>query len=431
MANTLTPTAANIISSLGIKGATIGATVDECKPGFIPVLDENGKLSANLIPAGAAQAAIPALSNVAFVDPGTEVEQSLRKGSTVAPYQSIEEAAENFEPDGGGIVALVLSPGEYSDTEAEFQSGTHEVYLIGLGRCVLKNNLRISGLTPPASGRAALFIQNISAGGQITSDCSNLSATCMGRTFIGTLSVGSGAELNIAAESRVDSTNVSKIYLSDAFNVGNAPEAGESSPAVPGDTVGDALKRLGTRKIRVAHMAVGDSGITVGSSYDIGADSAGGFDIYDLSERDRVLANGINRLFRLGQHINAITVTANTVTADLVKAGRLEMDALTLGGYNLEIDTYGYLVVTDNEDEDDSSSFGPPDRFVVIRDSVTDDLYVLGVANGRLYIVLADEDVNTANVVDSLDVPDDEEGYDYAVSISNGRLVITRTRAQI
>jgi len=430
MANPLSPTAANIISSLGIKGATIGATVDECKPGFIPVLDENGKLSANLIPEGAAQAAIPPLSKVAFVDPGTEVEENLRKGSVVAPYISIEEAAEKFVPE-DGVVAIVLSPGEYSDTEADFRPGTHAVYFEGLGNCVLKNSIQITGLTPPSGGRAAIAIHNVTIGGQVSVVCSSVSVICTGQTFVGTLYVSGSAELRLSAESRVDSTSIEKIYLSDAYNVGNVPAFGESSPAVPGATVGDALKRLGTRKIRVAHMTVGSSGIDVGSSYDISADSAGGVEVYDLSERDRVLANGINRLFRLGDHIHSITVDANTVTADLVKAGRLEMDALTLGGYNVTVDTYGYLVVEDFEEGDSSSSYAPPDRVVIIRDSVTGDLYVLGVANGRLYIVLADEDASTAEVVDSLDVPDEDQGYDYSVSISRGRLLITRIPTQI
>ena len=63
MAN-LSPTAANILSSLGIKGATVGENIAGC----VPVLDANGKISVNLIPEGAAKLSVSSISNVVFVE---------------------------------------------------------------------------------------------------------------------------------------------------------------------------------------------------------------------------------------------------------------------------------------------------------------------------------------------------------------------------
>ena len=135
MANALQPTAANIISSLGIKGAT----VSENLPGYVPVLDATGHLNAKFIPANAEQYAIQPLSDVAFVDPyttvgfdseGTDVdtdpENMIRIGSIAAPFKSVTEAASRYAPTdaalAGKYAAFMLAPGKYDDGEIAFPS---------------------------------------------------------------------------------------------------------------------------------------------------------------------------------------------------------------------------------------------------------------------------------------------------------------------
>ena len=100
------------------------------------------------------------------------------------------------------------------------------------------------------------------------------------------------------------------------------------------------------------------------------------------------------------------------------------MDALALGGYKLTIDTYGYLVVADGS----QPLPPPPDSVVLIRDTGSSGegaIYLLGVANGRLFIDPYD-DGSSSPVENVLNVYDPDTGYEYAVSVDNGRVVIDR-----
>ena len=431
MANAFSPTAANILASLGIRGATTGERLADCKQGFVPVLGENGKLSANLIPANSAQLAIPALSDVAFVDPYTTVPEADRKGSVVAPFVSLSEAAARFEqPEGSsGTFVAILAPGEHSDTSVEFERGfPSSVYVIGLGGgCTFVSGVRFSGLLAGAN----VVLQGISTSEKITVSCDTPSVTCIGSTSIGELAAPGSFSVFLSPDSRVYSTQGAVTYLADAFHVGNAARAGESSPAVKGATVGDALERLGTRKIRVSNIGIGSSGIDIGSSSyaDIPAVSGGsGFDIFDMRERDRALVNALNEAIARAETGQLNEITATTVNADVVNAREFHIDALTLGGYSLEVDNLGYLVVEQVSD----SAKQPPEALFVIRDSVDGALYVLGIAAGRLYVKPFDESGQTSSdsssadgILDEIDVEDSETSRKYAITMRNGTLVLT------
>lgn len=440
MANTLSPTAANIISSLGIRGAT----VSERAPGYVPILDENGKISADLIPADAAQLAIPPVSDVAYVDPYTSVAEGARRGSVVAPFKSVTEAAANFSPTSGATsartVAFVLAPGKYEDQSIVFPSARWNVlhpicvYLLGLGECrFTQSAVSITGMGLSESGLAqAVILQNVVAEGTIAID-GVPSVTCIGKTYVGTLAFASAdAHVAIAPESRVSSTNAQNVSLDpDRISFLAADERIGNTSTVVGRTVKDALARLGNRKIRVAKITNGDSGFTVGSSCeDVPADSFGGYDAWDISARDRVLAAGINAMFRAGKFgsVTAGTVTATNVVAEKVTTRDLRMDALSLGGYRLAIDTYGYLVVSDTSD----TPTPPPDSIVMLRDRETGTDYVLIVSNGRLYLREADEGQDTSDsssdpYASGFTVHDPDSGYDYELYVVNGRLMIERT----
>jgi hypothetical protein len=54
-------------------------------------------------------------------------------------------------------------------------------------------------------------------------------------------------------------------------------------------------------------------------------------------------------------------------------------------------------------------------------------VYVLGVADGRMYVAPYDDE--SSEPVEDLNVYDPERGYDYRVSMSDGRLIITRVES--
>lgn len=438
MANAFSPTAANILSSLGIKGVT----VSESKPGFVPVLGSDGKIDAALIPANAAQLAIPSLGGVAVIDPNTDVAASVRKGSMEAPFKSLAEAAEKFVPSEAAYaskrIGFLLMPGKYEDGSVVFsilppadpEYGEVRwlpdyVYLIGLGECNFSSSVTLYGIP---NGKN-LFLQNIVAYNAVTVMSSGVSVTCAGKTYIGTLTATGSLVLGLSSESKVESTNATKVYLSDAFHVGNVPDPDgtDSYPAVKGTTVGHALARLGHRKIRLSHLTVTSSGVDAGSSYDdISAESAGdGYDVFDLRSRDRTLAAAINGFVRLAKKGEFATVTAGTVVADVVKTKELSISSLSLGGYKLEIDMYGYLVVAGGN----ASPPRPMGSTVLIRDSVTEELYCLGVSDNRLYVEPVEEDSSDSSSypydIYILDVIDPDSGLEYELRILDGRLVIS------
>ena len=426
MSSPFNPTAANIISSLGIKGAT----VNEKLPGFVPVLDENGQLSVDFIPASAAQLTIPPPSDVVFVDPNTNVPEyapdgrRVRTGSVTAPFKSMTEAAKYFEPaDGaspGGDLAMVLCPGEYEDYALFQKYHPSRLFIIGLGQATLSaSGCSISGLSS-IDGPPKVFLQNVYTVGALAID-SSAYVTVLGRSYIGSLHAQSGSALYLSSESVVDSVDGgfgSIQYLSEAQRIKN-------TSSVAGATARDALDRLGGRKVRIAKTAGSGSGFDAESSFvDISADSAGGFDVFDLRDRDMQFVSAIKDLYSRLRNIVCDTVHANSVVADVVSTKELRMDSIVMGGYRLAIDSYGYLVVMDGS----ATPPRPPDSVTLLRDSVTGAIYMLGVADGRMYVKLADQE--SAEVHDVLTIYDPDSGSNYSVSIANGRLEIDRQQSR-
>ena len=451
MANTLSPTAANIISSLGIKGAT----VNEALPGYVPVLGPDGKLSADFIPADAAQSALPHLSDAAFVDPNTEVAQSLRKGSVEAPYKTLSEAASNFRPSASSqnlkTVAFILAPGIYGvegNDSISFPMGWNveyptygnpiSVYLIGLGGCRFFGDVAVSGMD--TSSGQTLVLQNVDMGTKNLTVLGNATVVLLGKTYIGgSLSAGSTeidgtrvqenvGVLRLSADSYVGSPYANSIeYISNDSKIGNTSGVRGSA------TVKDALDRLDARKVRVARISGSGSGITAGSSYDVSAESAGGFDVYNLSDRDRVLVAAIKRLYGKFANINAQTVTAVDIEATgTLKAKTLSIDVLKLGGYDIEIDNYGYLVVSE------VAPSGHDDGAVILRDLAPGDgrLWLVGVYDGRMFVDPYYEDGSSSSsssydypypVVDEIDLQDGTTKY--KVTIAGGQMQIETVNA--
>ena len=419
----LTTTAANIIASLGIRGAT----ATENKPGYVPVLGADGKLSARFIPDDAVQREFQPLSNVICVDPYTTV--SVRNGSLAAPFVSLTEAAQKFIPTEGAwaakAITCLLMPGKYTDDVLTFAEGRRplRLTLIGIGACTLAANpFVISNLGTAVGLRTCVTLQNISTSGKITVSA-NADVTLLGKSRLGELAGADGTRLFLSSEARVDSTDIETIsYLTEDLCVGNTSEA-------HGATVRDALTNLHRRKLRLTQMTADSSGFDIISSdpLDVAAESSGSDIFYDLRERDRLLVEGINRLFSR-KHIVADSVTAKTVVADTIDVRELRMNALALGGYKLTVDTYGYLVVLDGSIDPPR----PPEHVFRLMDSVTGAIYILGVANGRLYLDEDDADNSSDSSSSSSDVPkeltvyDPVSGYTYSVTLESGRMLISR-----
>lgn len=422
MARQSYPTAANILSSLGIKGAVDKIPAGESGASFggmVPVLNEDGKIDLSFIPPGAAAMSVERLHNVAIVDPMTS--ETVRTGSVIAPYKTIAEAAASIEPDDGDEeggysyatrCAIVLMPGKYDDASIAFASSPAQAFIVCVGECVLgRNSVGISGMGVGGS----LTIHNVLASGNLTvSGCAKV--VCSGTTTVsGILTVEDGASVALSPESSVASTN-----STDVSYTGRASAVGNTS-SVDGDTVAEALDALGGRAVRVANMTSDKDGFHYDANdyTDIKAAKDGqGKVVFDLRYKDAALAEGINRLVQMWKNPTVGTLTAETVNANTVKATVLELDAIRLGGYKLTIDQFGYLMVVDG-----STPVTPPQGVVLLRDSADNEVYVVGILNGRLY-VKKDDGGHGTDVADALKVIDPDTGDEYSITLDDGRLYL-------
>lgn len=422
MSNGLNPTAANIISSLGIKGA-IGKIPEGAEgasfSGFVPFLNKDGKIDLTFIPPGAAAMSVKMFHNVAVVDPGTT--EDIRTGSAIAPFKTLSEAAERMvEDEGYGYAvscALLLMPGKYDDSMVEFSASPMNVFIVCVGECHFsRSTVAITGMRNGGS----LTLRNILTDGNITvTNCS--SVTCIGTTRItGDLTLADGASLRLSSESFVASTNaVSIAYITDSSRVGN-------TSGVEGATVGQALDTLGNRKIRVADLTADSDGFDYDEDrfVEIPAVKIGDREIYDLRGRDRVIVDGINSLVLMWKNPTVGTLTADTVKAKSIEADSIKVNAITFGGYKLAIDSYGYMVVVD-----EGTPVSPVSGVILIKDSVNGNVYVVGIANGRMYVSLDDESSEMQDVVNQVTVSDPITGMEYGVTMRNGRLYLSRSES--
>ena len=350
MANMGSPTAANILSSLGIKGAKAvgGSSADA---GFVPVLGDDGKLDASMIDTDGivAQLSVLPLSSVAFVDANTQ--STVNDGSIAAPFRTMRAAAS------AGFNVIVLAAGNYPGESVSFARGgvatSSPVCIVGMGECNISNTLAIGGVG--TGGTITIHninaLNNVSVTGQVT-------VVCTGTTFLANLAgtipdqsdplSQSMLSLKLGPSARVGTTNASSIScLASTSRVANVS-------TVVGDTATDALNRLGGRKIRVSNFSYGDGGLEIDGTTDESAeeDSSGSFDLVDITGRDASLVTAINAKFaHQGGDITAGLVTANRVAAASAAVGRARVS-----------------------------------EFVHVVDGVTGRLYKVGLEGGRLTV---------------------------------------------
>ena len=411
MDKALSPTAANIISSLGIKGAVSDVEAGQAQSsvaGFVPVLGENGKLNAKFIPSDSVTMQVDPLTNVYVVDKSSG--SDVQTGSVVAPYKTINGAASSIETDESGRCAIIVAPGKYTgsdNTWMRFSGSPSKVFVIGVGECSFdSDDVVISGV----SSGGSVYLQNIRTNSNLRIvGCSEV--VLLGRSFVGGEAHVEGARLILSPESWVastDSVNVS--YTSEASRIGNDSNVG-------GKTVKDAIENVGGRVIRTAAIHLDSSSIDIGSSYDdIEVESSGGVRFYDLRDRDRVIVDGINKLIKLGKNIVADSVVAKKIVADEISAGSIDMAAIQIGGYKLTMDNLGYLAIADGSYEPH-----PPGSAIYIKDDVTGIVYLIGIANGRMY---RSADDGSSHEETEIVVIDPETGIEYGLDMSEGRLYL-------
>lgn len=134
-------TSANILSSLGIKGASVEG--GSGKSGFVPVLGSDGKLDTSVIPAErlSEELVIPPLHNVAYVSSGTSPE-SEPDGSIASPFRTIGEAAER------SYDSIILTPGSYSESNVHFTSYSSRITISCPGTATISAECRSRARRP-------------------------------------------------------------------------------------------------------------------------------------------------------------------------------------------------------------------------------------------------------------------------------------------
>jgi hypothetical protein len=369
----ISPTAANILSSLGIKGATLqGGTAS--KNGFVPTLNAQGKLDSSVIDVSGIVPEIvdTPLTKVCFVDSGFAGATN-QNGSIKSPFESIAAAAA------AGYANIVVAGGSYADELITFSGlpANSKVTIIGLGKPVLSGRTVVNGL----GGAPLISLVDLKVQGEMVFGC-NASAECLGSTEVAVLNAGNGfemAQLRLEASARVASTNAGGVvYIDETSRIANNSE-------VEGATAKDALNRLKGRRIKVTDATVGSNGLEYGSDRFIEAAPSGSsnsFDDFDLTEHDKSLIDAANEAFlHRGEDIDFDHITARTVEADSVVARSLDTDVLTIDGCRIRVDDYNYLVV---DDSSSSSSYDDPP--LLVSDTVTGVVYMLGVRDGRAFV---------------------------------------------
>ena len=340
---------ANILSSLGIKGATESG--GKKFYGYVPTIGSDGTLDISLIPTDDLERtlSVPPLSEVCFVDPKTSSLSG--DGSIAQPYATLGEAA------GSGADTIVLASGEYSETSVAFSqpdssSGPFRssVTIIALGECTFTASMvSFSGLR--GSGCSITF-QDITFNNGVRVP-RNTTVTLLGKTRITRLEESSAnsddaaeepsLSLVLSPESFVSVSRPASIsYLAASSRIAN-------TSTVEGSTEEDALNRLNARKIRAARFKIDGGVVALDELQDIGAEASDEYDLYDLSALERSLVNIANSVYyKSGDNIvvGDIAASGDIMSVKSIAAPEVvATESLLLSDVPLAVDENGYLIV--------------------------------------------------------------------------------------
>jgi len=309
--NNYSPTLANILSSLKIKGAS--ATGGEGKDGFVPVLDSTGKLDVSTIPLGLISQLIeiPPLTDMAVVD--SQADAAIATGSFAAPFKTVSAAATK------GYSNFLLVGGSYGSDSVSMGStplgATIRIFSVGTSTF---DNLTFSRCPNGAFFR--FYNVSVTTKLEFSSDV-NINASLLGYGVTGTVktaSENSNLKLEIDSTYRVNSidsvegVDVTVEYIAKSSRIENDSQA-------PGDTVADTLDVLSSRKIRIPVFTSDASGLHVPTTTDVSVNQL--TNTYILSAFGTDLATAINSRF----HKNGDSPSYNAVTANSVSVGTTEL----------------------------------------------------------------------------------------------------------
>ncbi len=347
--NEYTPTAANILSSLKVKGASVIG--GEGKDSYIPVLDSRGLLDTSVIPLIdiSANISISPLTKVAYVDKhiNEDVTGYVPNGSIARPYRLIQDAAD------AGFTYLRLTPDEYSSVVLNFNSAeSYSDIVISCDGTAIFDNITINGYREGTK----ITLENIEVRGTVLLGSSvQCSVVIKGTSIIGTIrgSISDSTdevtsewylrELAIGPNARISNrVNVySVVYIASGDRIENKSE-------VQGTTVTDAENRLHQRRIKLPKFSTDPSGIAVSDTEDVEVEEGlpSRYDIYDVSKFSDTLVKSVNDTFyKEGDSPDFSDIEANTVTTQDISTNEVSVEAqITLNDVPLRIDKEGFLV---------------------------------------------------------------------------------------
>lgn len=355
--NNFTPTAANILSSLNIKGAS--ATGGTLAAGKVPVLNSEGKLDASFMPVHEiiTELDIKSLTDIAYVDydTGRGDQSYVPSGSIAHPFRDLTEAAE------AGFSSFVLTPGDYGSSNVILYTNSTSINIICPGTAKF-SSLTVSGY----SQGAVITLYNIS----VTSTLSVNESAASTVVFTGTSdinklkgreSISGGISTWFVEEAKIGPTaNVKEFQYTESVSyLAGSSRVSNDSAKVRGETVTDAIDRLYDHHIRIPVFEASEEGITVSGFKDIVVDtessdgSSNDFEVYNLREIGESLVEAANSTFYKENDspvFNEVVATSVTVK-DAVTDNISVSNAITLGSTPIFIDNDNFLTIGDTEQE--------------------------------------------------------------------------------
>lgn len=328
--NRFDTTAANILSSLKVRGASL--TGGRGKEGYVPVLGSDGTLDLSVIPSDSASALIDiaALRTTAFVDANASYPSGVSPtGSIAKPFKTLKAAAD------AGFGNFVLVGGAFGTETVSVSNAQHGVVRIfSLGQSTF-DALTLSGYT---SGTVFEF-----------SDVSVLATLMFSGQMpcrVSLLGDGSVRTLRALNSASVDATVDAGFVVEDTIGdvdiaYGASSDRIANASSVAGDTVSDALDAVGVRKVRIPVFTYDETGVHADDYVDIAA-SDGLYSLLGLAN----IAEAVTTLF----HKDGDDVAYNDVQATDVRAGSVVADSTTTESLNFGDEGTVKAVVSVSED---------------------------------------------------------------------------------
>lgn len=320
--NKLNPTAANILSSLQIKGATTGTGPD--KYGYVPILNAEGKLDIGVIPLDSISTdiSIQGLNATAFVDLKSESDNP--DGSIAKPFRTLQAAISATDSSGNPFEYFILAPGDYGSVELDFQghSGT-TVYFIGSAQF---DTLTVRNYE---TGFLSVFI-NVSANKLMMATPEFASVTLLGYCQFGEVRGVLSSDDEVTADVYLQAVNIGPCatllsqpvnaakltYVASAGRIGND----HTASLILGASVADALKRLQGKRLRLPIFKVDPFDHQI--SYDLEdlqsrEDASAETDYYSFERFATTLVEALNAAFYSeGDDIDVGTVHAYEINSE-------------------------------------------------------------------------------------------------------------------